>query len=53
MCCFNEYFQSKTKLKSPSKVVCKNARLQKPKRGRYMAFSVQNAQNIKICFEDF
>lgn len=52
MCCFNEYFQIKTK-KSWSKAVYKNTRLQKPKRGRYMAFSVQNAQNIKICFEDF
>lgn len=48
MCCFNECFQSKPKLKSQNKAVYKDARLQKPRRRRYVVFSVQNAQYIKI-----
>lgn len=41
-------FKVNQKLKSQNKAVYKDARLQKPKRRRYVVFSVQNAQYIKI-----
>lgn len=50
MCCFNEHFQSKPKLKSWHKAVYKDARLQKPERRRYVVFSVQNTQYINVYF---
>lgn len=50
MCCYNECFQSKLKLKFQNKAVYKDARLQKTKRRRHTVFSVQNAQYIKLYF---
>lgn len=50
MCCFNECFQSNPKVKSQHKAVYKDARLQKTERRRYVVFSAQNAQYIKIFF---
>lgn len=48
MCCFNDCFQSKPKLKSQA--VYRDARLQKPKRRRKVVFNVRNVRYINMYF---